>query len=72
MSVVPTGELDIASVGELRERIDELITAGFADLVIDLPKLRFIDSAGASQWLSTSSASAWRASPSRSAARLSQ
>lgn len=46
VAVVPEGELD-ASVTDLLEReVRELRGAGFDHVVIDLRKLRFIDSAG--------------------------
>jgi len=44
--VAPSGELDIATVGELREQVDELVGAGFARVVIDLRELVFMDCAG--------------------------
>jgi anti-sigma B factor antagonist len=44
--VVPANELDLASVDLLQREIDELRTAGFANLVIDLRQLTFIDSQG--------------------------
>jgi anti-sigma B factor antagonist len=44
--VVPAGELDLASVDLLQREIDELQTAGFANLVIDLRELTFMDSQG--------------------------
>jgi anti-sigma B factor antagonist len=42
----PTGELDMATVPLLRRHVDELVAAGFTDLVIDLRGLEFIDCSG--------------------------
>lgn len=44
--VVPVGELDLATADKLREEIDRLHVAGFNRLVLDLSKLRFMDSTG--------------------------
>jgi anti-sigma B factor antagonist len=44
--VAPVGEVDLATVGRLRERIDELISAGFAQLTLDLERVTFMDSTG--------------------------
>jgi anti-anti-sigma factor len=44
--VVPRGELDLASTGRVAEHIDELVDAGYADIVLDLRELTFMDSAG--------------------------
>jgi anti-sigma B factor antagonist len=44
--VVPAGELDLVSVDLLEREIDELRSAGFANIVIDLRQLTFIDSQG--------------------------
>ncbi|HET9105095.1 MAG TPA: STAS domain-containing protein [Solirubrobacteraceae bacterium] len=44
--VRPVGELDLATVAELRERVLELVQAGFASVLIDLRRLSFIDVAG--------------------------
>jgi anti-sigma B factor antagonist len=44
--VVPVGELDLATANKLREEIDRLHVAGFNRLVLDLSKLRFMDSTG--------------------------
>ena len=37
------GELDLAAIPRLREPADELLAAGFQQLVIDLRRLTFID-----------------------------
>jgi anti-anti-sigma factor len=44
--VAPSGELDIATVGALREQVDELVDAGFERVVVDLRELAFMDCAG--------------------------
>ena len=44
--VVPHGELDIATVGQLATRIEELRSRGFATIVLDLRQLAFMDSTG--------------------------
>lgn len=41
-----SGELDIATVGEVRGRLDELIGAGWRRLVVDVAELSFCDSVG--------------------------
>jgi anti-sigma B factor antagonist len=44
--VVPVGELDIATVGEIDARLRELNQAGCRHLVLDLRQLTFMDSSG--------------------------
>jgi anti-anti-sigma factor len=44
--VAPVGELDGATVGRVAEEIESLIQVGFADLVLDLRELTFMDPAG--------------------------
>lgn len=44
--VVPVGELDLASTDTLRQEIARLHEAGFNRLVLDLRRLRFMDSTG--------------------------
>jgi anti-sigma B factor antagonist len=44
--VVPVGEVDIATVGEVDARLRELNQAGFRHLVLDLREVTFIDSSG--------------------------
>jgi len=46
--VAVSGELDIASVGSLKEALDELRGAGWSSVVLDLRELSFIDSSGLS------------------------
>ena len=36
MKIIPAGELDIATVGQLQSELGELIEAGFERVVIDL------------------------------------
>lgn len=42
----PAGELDIATVADLRGRVVEIIESGCVDLVVDLSAVTFIDSSG--------------------------
>lgn len=44
--VQPVGELDMATVPELRRTLDDLLDTGFRDLVLDLARVRFMDSTG--------------------------
>ena len=44
--VAPVGEIDLATVGPLRERIGELLAAGFSRLTLDLRGVTFMDSTG--------------------------
>lgn len=44
--VIPVGDLDLATTGNLREEIDRLHEVGFNRLVLDLRRLRFMDSTG--------------------------
>ena len=44
--VEPAGELDLASVPELREAVHELTDVGIEQVVIDLRRLTFIDVVG--------------------------
>lgn len=44
--VAPSGEIDIDTVGIVRERLEELETAGFEKLILDLRGVTFIDSTG--------------------------
>lgn len=44
--VVPVGELDLATVDQLRSELDGLTSAGFKQVVLDLRELEFIDSSG--------------------------
>ena len=46
VAVVPSGELDLASVDELERAVGELRSAGFQSIVIDLRGIDFIDSTG--------------------------
>jgi anti-sigma B factor antagonist len=42
----PVGELDMATVGRVRERLDELTAAGFKRVILDLRGATFLDSSG--------------------------
>jgi len=44
--ISPRGEVDLATVGELREAVERAIGADPADLWIDLTAVEFIDSTG--------------------------
>ncbi len=44
--VTPVGELDLATAPDLRRELDRLHEAGFDRLVLDLRRLRFMDSTG--------------------------
>ena len=46
VSVRPIGELDLSGSRRLSSAIDELVETGFADIVVDLRALTFIDGAG--------------------------
>jgi anti-sigma B factor antagonist len=46
VSVRPTGELDLVGSRRLGAAVDELVDAGFEDIVIDLGGLEFIDCSG--------------------------
>lgn len=44
--IKPVGELDLASVGKLRDQVMELLAVGFERLIIDLRGLSFLDVCG--------------------------
>lgn len=44
--VVPHGELDLVTVGQLETQIEELRARGFGMIVLDLRRLAFMDSTG--------------------------
>jgi anti-sigma B factor antagonist len=44
--VIPQGELDLATVGQLETQIEELRSRGFRTIVLDLRQLAFMDSTG--------------------------
>jgi anti-anti-sigma factor len=46
--VAVEGELDLASVSAVRTALDELLAAGWRNIVLDLRELTFIDSTGLS------------------------
>jgi anti-anti-sigma factor len=44
--VLPCGELDLATVGEVRAQLDQLRAVGWRNIVMDLRNVSFIDSTG--------------------------
>jgi anti-anti-sigma factor len=44
--VCPVGEVDLSTVGEVRAQIEELKSAGFTRVVLDLREVTFLDSTG--------------------------
>jgi len=44
--VCPCGEVDLATVGDLREQVDDLLSAGFNRVLLDLRQVSFLDSTG--------------------------
>jgi anti-sigma B factor antagonist len=44
--IAPHGELDLATADELTAAIEGVVESGFADIVLDLRQLSFIDSTG--------------------------
>ena len=46
MQVKPLGELDLATVPELDQQVQELVAVCFEDLLLDLRGLSFIDATG--------------------------
>jgi anti-anti-sigma factor len=44
--VIPFGELDVDTVEQVADRVAELQQAGFAEIVLDLRNLTFMDSSG--------------------------
>jgi anti-anti-sigma factor len=44
--VCPSGEIDIATTGTVRERIAELMEEGFRCILVDLREATFLDSTG--------------------------
>lgn len=44
--VVPVGELDMGTVGELNGHLEEILTSDSNELILDLGQLAFIDSSG--------------------------
>jgi anti-anti-sigma factor len=44
--VAPRGELDLASLAAVERQLDDLRDVGFADIVVDLRGVTFLDSSG--------------------------
>lgn len=44
--ITPRGEIDLATQGQLRSAIENLVVAGHVDLVLDLNQTTFLDSTG--------------------------
>ena len=44
--VCPVGELDLDTVGELRAQLEEVRSAGYTRLILDLRRTSFMDSSG--------------------------
>jgi anti-sigma B factor antagonist len=44
--VCPAGEIDLDTVSQVRDRMDELRAAGFKRLILDLRAVTFLDSTG--------------------------
>lgn len=46
LTLAIAGELDIGTVGVLKERVDQCLGAGLSEVTLDLGRLAFIDSTG--------------------------
>ena len=44
--LIPAGEVDLATAGQLQSELEKLIEAGFTRIVIDLRRIEFLDSSG--------------------------
>jgi anti-sigma B factor antagonist len=44
--VCPAGDVDLATVGAIRARVEELLSAGFARVALDLREVTFLASSG--------------------------
>lgn len=44
--LIPAGEVDLATVGQLQRELETLIEAGFPRIVVDLREVGFLDSSG--------------------------
>lgn len=51
--VLPVGDIDIATVGIIRDQLSELTAAGFRRVVVDLRGVTFVDSTGLQLLLQT-------------------
>jgi anti-anti-sigma factor len=56
--VCPIGDIDLSTVGEVRAQLDELRSAGFGRLILDLRRATFLDSSGVRLALDAHTASA--------------
>jgi anti-anti-sigma factor len=56
--VHPVGDLDLTTVAEVRAHLEELITAGFSDLILDLRRTTFLDSSALHMLVEINSAAA--------------
>jgi anti-sigma B factor antagonist len=56
--VCPIGEIDFSTVGDVRAQLDELRSAGFGRLILDLRRATFLDSSGVRLALDAHTASA--------------
>jgi len=54
----PVGEIDFSTVGEVRGQFDDLRSAGFSRLILDLRRATFLDSSGVRLALDSHAASA--------------
>jgi anti-sigma B factor antagonist len=54
--VCPVGEIDLDTVSQVRDRLDELTSAGFRRLILDLRGVTFLDSTGLRLVLETDAA----------------
>jgi anti-sigma B factor antagonist len=46
VAVIPRGDLDLATVGEVSAAVDDQVARDFSRVVLDLRELTFIDSTG--------------------------
>ena len=54
--VSPVGEIDLATAGEVRAQLQELTSAGFTNVILDLRATTFLDSTGLRLVMDTHSA----------------
>jgi anti-sigma B factor antagonist len=61
--VCPRGEVDLATVGDVREQVGELLSAGFTRVLLDLRQVTFLDSTGLRliiEFVQSSQADGWQ------------